>query len=65
MKTAFASPLSYSPLGVVNQKGPQAEKAKMKAVVKTDLRNHRFAIIDNKVVQDPRNWDEAWFGNYE
>ena len=65
MKTAFASPFSYHLLSAENLKVPQHEKVKMKAVLKTDLRNHRFAIIDNKGVQDPRNWDESWFGNYE
>lgn len=65
MKTAFTSPFNFSPLALTRQKDLQPEKMKMKSIQKTDLRNHRFAIIENKTVQDPLNWDEKWFSNYE
>jgi hypothetical protein len=65
MKTALGIPFNYSSLNVAGEKNALPEKAKMKVVLKTDLMNHRFAILENNKVQDPSSWDEAWFGNYE
>lgn len=33
--------------------------------IKYDFRNYRFAVIENKSIQDSSNWDSSWFTAYE
>jgi hypothetical protein len=44
---------------------PPAPAPVLKMNFKSDLHNHRFAVLENKQISDPLNWDLSWFSNYE
>lgn len=64
MKTE-AITLTTPALQVVEQAKTFLEKPSLRIAHKSDLHNHRFALHDNKAIQDPTNWDHSWFAQYE
>lgn len=64
MKTKTSFRYSGIALEIV-EKSPIKQKPALKIVQRTDFKNHRFARIDNKSIQDAANWDASWFSNYE
>ncbi|RYF84998.1 MAG: hypothetical protein EON98_07735 [Chitinophagaceae bacterium] len=65
MKTKTYFHTSHFPVPLVNNVQTVKERIERKVVQKSDLKNHRFAVIDNKSIEDPMNWDSSWFTNYE
>ena len=45
--------------------GKKNPKEKMERAFTSDNKNHRFALIENKSIHDPNNWDPTWFTAYE
>jgi hypothetical protein len=66
MKTTTSFHYSNFPLMIAPSENTGTDKkVEMRLMLKSDLRNHRFAVIENNRIQDPSNWDASWFGNYE
>ena len=63
-----ATSFRYSnyPLRIAQSESNKKENlAQIRLLLKTDVRNLRFSIIENSRIQDPSNWDASWFSNYE
>ena len=66
MKTTTSFHYSNFPLRIAPPENSGTEKKlEVNLVLKSDLRNHRFAFIQNNQIEDTTNWDASWFGNYE
>jgi hypothetical protein len=66
MKTTTSFHYSNYPVRIAQTENTTIEKkVEMRLGLNTDVRNQRFAVIENNQIQDPSNWDASWFGNYE
>lgn len=63
MKTALPTPDATT--GFVESTKEEPATSPLRVVHKSDLHNHRFAVLENKTVEESRNWDTAWFASYE
>jgi hypothetical protein len=63
MKTKTTFRFSGSPFKVLEKE--KDERSALKVIFRSDLKNHRFSVIDNKQIHDPINWDTSWFAHYE
>jgi len=65
MKTTATQQVYRSVLQMTDRDKNLNQTSRLRIVYKSDLNNHRFALHDNKTVQDANSWDQSWFANYE
>ncbi len=54
---------NYSPL-VLEKNQASEKKTYLRIIKEGKLQNQQFSTIKSSV-EDPGNWDESWFANYE
>jgi hypothetical protein len=65
MKTQTAFYQTHFLLKFTEAGKTQEEEVKKRTVYKSDFKNHRFGLIDNKSIEDSANWESSWFAHYE
>ncbi len=65
MKTEAKKAAPLPPLQVVPTNKFFTEKGSLRIAHKSEEDFHRIAAPVNKIVQEERVWDDAWFSSYE
>ncbi len=65
MKTKLLPLLPYSNYSLKAIEENEKKTAWLRVAKREDFKSHRFTIIKNTSIDNPVNWSESWFANYE